>query len=181
MLPALLARGRISRQEGQLLRDRPRAQPKVGRGTVDPTETGHRFEQRPLEILCERRLPRDATWLFKSDRRRDDRLVGATLRCEGHARRGSAEDRLGAGVDPERPRLEGTSHERVIQRPDRQQRLTIAGPGDTELTEESDEVAFGDAEFDVLAVLRLAPPDQRVVVIGEPVDPLAEMPDPAVV
>ena len=49
-----------------------------------------------------------------------------------------------------------------------------------ELAEQPDEVALGDPELDVLAVLGLAPAHERVGVVGEPVDPLAEVPDPDV-
>ena len=54
---------------------------------------------------------------------RDDRLVGAALGPQRHAARRADEDRLPAGVDAERPRLERARDERVVDGADRQQRL----------------------------------------------------------
>ena len=135
------------------------------------------MQQRPLEVLAERRLPGDAARLLEPDRRRDDRLVRAALGRERDPGRRPDQDRLRPGVDPERPRLERAVDERVVERADRQQRLAVARPGRPELAEQADEVALGDPELDVLAVLGLAPAHERVGVVGEPVDPLAEMPD----
>ena len=87
------------------------------------------MQQRPFQILSERRLPRDAPRLLETDRRRDDRLVGAALGRERDPGRRSDEDRLPAGVQAERPRLERPVDERVIQRADREQRLAVARPG----------------------------------------------------
>ena len=81
-----------------------------------------RVQQRPLEVLAEGRLPRDAARLLEADRRRDDRLVRAALGRERHAGRRADEDRLPARVHAERPRLERPVDERVVHRPDRQQR-----------------------------------------------------------
>ncbi len=61
--------------------------------------------------------------LLEADRGRDDRLVGPALGSQGDARRRADEYGLAAGVDPERPGLEGAGYERVVERPDRQQRL----------------------------------------------------------
>src|SRR4029077_2080974 len=61
--------------------------------------------------------------------------------------------------------------------PDREQDLAVARPGRAELPEQADEVDFRDPELDVLAVLVLAPADERVGVVGEPVDALAGVPD----
>ena len=110
-------------------------------------------------------------------RRRDHRLVRAALGAERDARRRADEDRLAAGVDPERPRLERARDERVVDRPDRQQRLAVARPGGAELAQRADEVDLGDPELDVAAVVVLAPAHQRVGVVGEPVDPVADAPD----
>ena len=98
---------------------------------------------------------------------------GASVTPDGRA----DEDRLPARVHAERPRLERAVDERVVERADRQQRLAVARPGRAELAEQPDEVALGDAELDVLAVRRLAPAHERVGVVGEPVDPLAHVPD----
>ena len=136
------------------------------------------MQERPLEVLGERRLPRDAAGLLDARRRGDDRLVGATLRAEGHPRRGTDQDRLAAGVDPERPRLVAAHQERVVDRPHREERLPVPRPGRPELAEQADEVDLRDPELDVLAVVRLAPAHERVGVVGEPVDPVSERPDP---
>ena len=74
---------------------------------------------------------------------------GASVTPDGRA----DEDRLAAGVDAERPRLERAVDERVVERADRQQRLAVARPGRAELAEQADQVGLGDAELDVLAVL----------------------------
>ena len=148
-------RGRVGslRDGRERLVDRPGGQAEVGGGSVGPAELRERMQQRPLEVLPKRGLPGDAARLLEPDRRRDDRLVRAALWRQRDARRGADEDRLAAGVHAERPRLERAVHERVIQRADRQQRLTVARPGRAELAEQADEVALGDPELDVLAVL----------------------------
>ncbi len=64
---------------------------------------------------------------------------------EGHPGRRADEDRLAAGVDPERPRLQRPLDERVVEHPDRQQRLAPPAPGGAELTEQPDQVGLGDA------------------------------------
>ena len=115
--------------------------------------------------------------LLQPDRRRDDRLVGAALGSERDPRWGTDQNRLAAGIDPERPRLERPVDEGVVDSPDRKQRLAVPRPGRAELAEQPDEVAFGDPELDVLAVLGLAPVNQCVRVVGEPVDPIAGAPD----
>ena len=132
--------------------DRPRAEAEVGGRAAAATEAAERGQQRPLEILAEGGLPGDAARLLETDRGRDDRLVRAALGRERDAGRRADEDRLPAGVDAERPRLERAVDERVVDRPDRQQRLAVARPGRAELAEQPDEVALGDAELDVLAV-----------------------------
>ena len=96
-------------------------------------------------------------------------------------RRRADEDRLAAGVDAERPRLQRARHERVVDRADRQQRLAVARPGRAELAEQADEVDLGDPELDVAAVVVLAPAHERVGVVGEPVDPVADAPDAGLV
>ena len=127
-------------------------------------------EERPLEVLAERRLPRHQPgcsipidgvmidwWAPPS---------GASVTPRGRA----DEDRLPARVDAVRPRLERAGDERVVDRADRQQRLAPARPRRAQLAEQADEVDLGDAELDVLAVVGLAPAHQRVGVVGEPVD-----------
>ena len=59
------------------------SRPRSPSGAPEPPE---RVEQRPLQVLPERRLPRDAARLLQPDRRRDDRLVRAALGRERHAR-----------------------------------------------------------------------------------------------
>ena len=81
-----------------------------------------------------------------------------------------------AGVDTERPGLESAGHERVVQRPDRQQWLTVTRPGEAELGEKPDEVDLGDAKLDVLALLRLVPMDEGGPVLFEPVVVLVHVP-----
>src|SRR5215217_8717492 len=135
------------------------------------------MQEAPLEVLAEGGLVGDAAGLLDADRRRDHRLVRAALRAERDARGRADQDRLAAGVDAERPRLERARHERVVDRADRQQRLAVAGPRRAELAEQPDEVDLRDAELDVLAVVGLAPAYERVGVVGEQVDALAEAPD----
>ena len=118
---------------GQRLVDRPRGEPEVGGLPVRSAEPRQRVQQRPLEVLAERRLPEGAARLADPDRRRDDRLVRAALGRERDARRRADQDRLPARVDAERPRLERAADERVVDRPDRQQRLAVAAPGRAEL------------------------------------------------
>ena len=87
------------------------------------------------------------------------------------------QDRLAAGVDAERPGFERALHERVVQDADRQQRLAPAAPGGAELADCADEVGLGDAEFDVLPGRLLAPVQDRLGVVGEPVAPVLVRPD----
>ena len=110
-----------------------------------------------------------------------DRLVRAALGPERDPARRADEDRLAAGVDAERPRLERAGDERVVDRADRQQRLAVARPRRAELAEQPDEVDLGDPELDVAAVVGLAPAHERVGVVGEPVDAVAERPDAGLV
>src|SRR5215211_3892401 len=139
------------------------------------------MQQDPLEVLAERRLVCDAAGLLDPDRRRDDRLVRAALGSERDAARRADEYRLAAGVDAERPWLERAREERVVDRADRQQRLTGARPRRAELPEQADEVDLGDPELDVAPVVGLAPAHERVGVVGEPVDPGAQRPDAGLV
>ena len=136
------------------------------------------MQEGPLEVLGEGRLPGDAAGLLDPRRGGDDRLVGATLGAERDARRRADQNRLAAGVDPERPGLEAAHQERVVDRSHRQQRLAVARPGRPELAQQADEVDLRDAELDVLAVVGLAPAHERVRVVSEPVDPVSQRPDP---
>ena len=174
---ALLARRVALGERGQRLVDRARAEAEVGGCAVAVPEAGERGEQRPFEILAEGRLPGDATRLLEPDRGRDDRLMRTALGRERDAGWRADEDRLPAGVDAERPRLQRAVDERVVERPDRQQRQSGARPRRAELAEQADEVALRDAELDVPAVRGLAPAHERVGVVGEPVDAIAHVPD----
>ena len=172
----LLARAGVQR-----LVDRARREPEVGRRAAGPAELRERVQEAPLEVLPERGLVGDAARLLDADRRRDHRLVRAALGAERDAARRADEDRLAAGVDAERPRLERAGDERVVDRADRQQRLAVARPGRAELAQRADEVDLGDPELDVAAVVVLAPAHERVGVVGEPVDPVADAPDAGLV
>ena len=154
--------------------ERPRREPEVGGLAVLAPQLRQRVQERPLEVLPEGRLPERAARLLDADRRRDHRLVRAALGAERDAARRADEDRLAAGVDAERPRLERARHERVVDGPDRQQRLAVARPGRAELAEQADQVDLGDPELDVAAVVGLAPAHERVGVVGEPVDAVAD-------
>ena len=165
----------------QRLVDRPRREAEVRRLAARPADPRQRVQQAPLQVLSERRLVRDAAGLLDPDRRRDHRLVRAALRPERDAARRADQDRLAAGVDAERPRLQRAGHERVVDRADGEQRLAVARPRRAELAEQPDQVHLGDAELDVAAVVGLAPAHERVGVVGEPVDPVAQRPDPGLV
>src|SRR5919197_1576001 len=141
------------------------------------SEAPQRVEERPLEVLPEGRLPRHAAGLGDADAGRRDRLMRTALGSEGDPRGRADEDRLAAGVDPELPRLEHPADERVVERPDRQQRRPVYLPGLPKLAEEADQVGLRDPQLDVLAVARLAPAHQGVRVVGEPVDAVADRPD----
>ena len=154
---------------------------KYADAAVRAAEPRQRVQERPLEVAPERRLPGDAAGLLDPDRRRDDGLVRAALGPERDAARRADEDRLPAGVDAERPRLERARHERVVDRADRQQRLAVARPRRAQLAEQPDEVDLGDPQLDVLAVVALAPAHERVGVVGEPVDAVADRPDAGLV
>ena len=77
--------------------------------------------------------------------------MGAALRRERDPGRRADQDRLAARVDPERPRLQRALDERVVEHPDRQQRLPPPAPGGAQLAEQPDEVRLGDAQLEVLA------------------------------
>ena len=139
------------------------------------------MQEGPLEVLGEGGLPGHAARLLDPDRRRHDRLVRAALGPEGDARRRADEDRLPAGVDAERPRLVRAHDERVVDRAHGQQRAPVAAPGRPQLAEQADEVDLRDAQLDVAPVVGLAPAHERVGVVGEPVDALADAPDAAAV
>ena len=184
-LPAAAFPGRgVGRDRGQLLADRPGGQPQVGRAAVRPSEPGQAGQQAPFGVDGEGRLVGHAARLLDPDRRGGDRLVRAALRRQAHPGRRADQDRLAAGVDAERPRLERALHERVVQHADRQQRLAPAAPGRAELAEQADQVGLGDAELDVLPGRLLPPVQDRLGVVGEPVGPLpgrphADLVDPA--
>ena len=118
------------------------------------------YREGPLQILDERRLPGRAVRLLEPHRRRDDRLVRPALGRQRDARRRAHQDRLAPGVDAERPGLEGAGEERVVKRPDRQQRLAVTRPGEAELGQQAHQVDLGDTELDVLALIGLTPMDQ---------------------
>ena len=165
------------RVPGQPLIHRPGGEPEVRGLAVGSPEPRQRVQERPLEVAPEGGLPRHAAGLLDPDRRRDHRLVGAALRPERDPARRADEDRLPAGVDAERPRLERPREERVVDRPDRQQRLAVARPGGAQLAQQADEVDLRDPELHVLAVVALPPAHERVGVVGEPVDAVADRPD----
>ena len=154
-------------------------EPEVGGGPAGLAELGQRVQEAPLEVLAEGGLVGDAAGLLDADAGRDHRLVRAALGAERDAGRRADEDRLAAGVDAERPRLQRAGHERVVDRADGQQRLAVARPGRAELAEQADEVDLGDPELDVAAVVVLAPAHERVGVVGEPVDAVADVQMPA--
>ena len=118
--------------------------------TVGPAELRHGVEQAPLGLDREGRLEGGDARGLEADRRGRDALVRTPFRREGDARGGADEDRAPAGVRPEHPRLERAADERVVDRPDRQQRLAELGPGRTQLAEQAHEVDLGDAELEVL-------------------------------
>lgn len=103
--------------------------------------------------------------------------MGAALGGEGDAGRGADQERLAARVDAELPGLQGAVDERVVHDADGEQGLAPAAPGGAEFAEEADEVGLGDAEFHVLAGGVLAPVQDRLGVVGEPVDALGRGPD----
>ena len=166
---AALAGGGVGRDGGQGLVDRPGRQPQVGRAAAGPAQPGQGGEQAPLGVQDERRLVGHAAGLLQSDGRRLDGLVRTALGREGDAGRRPDQDRLPPGVDPERPGLQGPLDERVVHDADRQQRLAPAVPRGTELAHEADQVGLGDAQLDVLTAGLLAPVQDRLGVVGEPV------------
>ena len=157
--------------------DRTRREPEIGRLATGPAQPRQRVQQRPFEVLAEGGLPRGAARLGDADRGSDDRLVGAALGRERHATRRADQDRLSAGVHPERPRLERAPDEGVVDRPDRQQRLAVAAPGGAQLAQQAHQVGLGDAQLDVMAARGLVPVHERLGVVLEPVAPLAHRPD----
>ena len=157
--------------------DRTRREAEVGRFATRPPQPAERVQQRPLEVLAEGRLPGDATRLADPDRRGRDRLVRAALGRERDPRRGSDEDRLAACVDAEAPGLERPADERVVERPDRQQRPAVARPGRRPALRAARPGSPRRSRARCAGPAVLAPADQRVGVVGEPVDPLARVPD----
>ena len=172
---------RVGRHGGERLVDGPGREPQVRRRAVRAAEPGQRRQQRPLDLDRERRLVGDAAGLLQPDRRRRDRLVRAALGRQRDPGRRADQDRLPARVDPERPRLQRALDERVVEHPDRQQRLPPPAPGGAQLAEQPDEVGLGDAQLQVLAGGPLAPVQDRLGVVGEPVDALAGGPHPDLV
>jgi hypothetical protein len=169
-LLALLGRPR------EPLVQRPGGQAQVGRLAAAAAELGHRVQQAPLEVLGEGRLPRHHAGLGHADGRRGDGLVRAALGRERDPRRGADEDALAPGVDPERPRLERPGDERVVDRPDRDERLALGRVGGAELPEQAHEARLRDPQLDVAAVVALPPAHERGRVVREPVDPVPERP-----
>ena len=167
---------RVVGDRGEGLIHRPGGEAQVGRSAAGPPEPAQRGEQRPLDVDGERGLVHRAAGLLQSDGRRGDRLVGAALRRERHPGRGADEDRLAARVDAERPGLQRAFDERVVEHPDRQQRLAPAAPGGAQLAEQADQVGLGDAQLEVLAVRAFAPVQDGLGVVGEPVHALARRP-----
>jgi hypothetical protein len=95
--------------------------------------------------------------------------VGAALGGERDPGRRADQDRLAAGVDAERPRFQRPVDERVVERADGDDRLTPPVPRGTELSQQPDQIALGDAELDVLAIGLFRPAQQGLAVVGEPV------------
>ena len=151
--PAPLAVAPAPRARGEVLVDRTRAQAEVGGLATLAAQPAERVQERPLEVLPEGRLPGGAPRLLEPDRRGDHRLVGSALRSERDPGGRADQDRLAAGIDAERPRLERPVDERVVERADREERLAVPRPGGPELAEQPDEVALRDAQLDVLPVL----------------------------
>ena len=111
--------GRLAPRPGS---DRPG---RVDRRRYDEVPSGRpsrpmHAEQRPLDIDGERRFVADTAGLLEADRRGLDRLMRAALGGEGDPGRGADQDRLPAGVDAVRPRLQGAFDERVVQHADRE-------------------------------------------------------------
>ena len=146
----------LRRHRREPLLDRPRGQAEVGRAAAG--------RARAAPSAC--RNDHSKSWAKAGsqatqpgcsmpDRRRDDRLVRAALRRQRDARRRADEDRLPAGVDAERPRLERAADERVVDRArPGSSGSPVAAPRRAQLAEQPDEVDLGDAELDVAPVAR---------------------------
>ena len=173
---ALHARARVFRDRGQGLVDRPGRKAEVRRAPIRVTEPRQRIEQRPLEILTERgsqatqrgcSSPIDGVmidWCAPPS--------GASVTPDG-CRRGS----IATGVHAERPRLERPVDKRVVQRSDRQR----ACPSRDQVARARRAGRQGcPPRYRARCAGRArsrASERARVGVVGEPVDPLAEMPD----
>ena len=122
---AVFAKARMGRHFGGVLVERPSRESEIRRGPSRLPELGERMKQRPFEILCICGLPGGAAGLLQPDRGSHDRLMRTAFWRKRYARRSADENRLAAGVDAKGPRLQRTSNERVVQRSDRQERLTV--------------------------------------------------------
>ena len=92
------------------------------------------------------------TVLRHADQRRADGLVSAAFRSQRDARRRGRENEAGVLVAGVVQRIETTTDERVVERPNRDQPLAeqrVRQPGGRQRQEQ---VHLGDAEFDMLAL-----------------------------
>src|SRR5262249_51838774 len=94
------------------------------------------------------------------------RLVRAALWAERDPGRGGDEDRLTAGVHPERPLLERARDERVVDGADRKQRLAVPRPRRAGPREPAGGVALRDAQLDVAGRRPCDVSRQRSSVLG---------------
>ena len=104
------------------------------------------------ELVDKSRLEGGEPVLGKPDQRRRDRLVRAALGRERDARRRGHQNKtclLVAGVIE---RIETALNERVIERANRDQTLSIDHVRQTQRRQQSEQIHLGDAELDVLAL-----------------------------
>src|SRR5207249_3389632 len=135
----LLAARRDELRERRLL-DRLRREPQVERLAVRLLELREAVEEQPLELAGEARLRVDEPRELQSDPRRDRRLVRAALARERDARRRAGDDEPRAGVRRVEEPFEAPADERVVQCPDREERLSMDLRREAELAEQQEQV-----------------------------------------
>ena len=148
------------------LLDRPRRQPQIdraagfvaqpvalgGRGIAVLLDVGEGPAHDNTKLIDVCRLERRQAILRQPDQRLGDRLVRAAFAGKRNAGRRCHQNEARVLVAGVIERIEATRDEGIVQRADRQQALAVDRVRQAERGQQDEEIIFGDAELDMLAL-----------------------------
>ena len=139
------------------LRDFAGRQPQIGAFAGRIVDQPEGFLHHRRELVGKGRLVMAQARLAERDQRRVDRLVRAAFGTERDPARGRDQQEARVLVASVIEAIEAARDERVVERSDREQARAEQVAGETRRGEHQEQIALGDAELDVLALLGRAP------------------------